>query len=354
MKIVSVDFNPLGYAGGISSFNRNLYKIFGNNIFFISFYKNKQIYKIDDALKFDGFFRKNILLKIINYLSNYRLSSFLVCKYLERLDADKVIFNSPSFLRYYKGNADIYLVQHQDVDIMMNNKSNFGNDLGLIDKCKTMVKCFIVLSDLDKDKLISRIGISEDKVVVIRHTVSFDPLQYPRDNNQKRIVMISRLDNNQKRFDLVINSMKFLSDYELNIYGSGKDKKLLEKLILKNKLTNVTLCGYTNNVADALDKNDIYVMSSDFEGYGITNIEAMTRGLPIILRDTYTGASDIIDGNGILLGSKWSCDDFCQAVANISDNYKKYSLGSVLASKKYSFNLFKESWMRVINDEYSL
>ena len=45
-------------------------------------------------------------------------------------------------------------------------------------------------------------------------------------------------------------------------------------------------------------------MTSDYEGYPITLIEAARRGLPIILRNTFDSAQDIVIDNGILLGKR--------------------------------------------------
>ena len=46
-------------------------------------------------------------------------------------------------------------------------------------------------------------------------------------------------------------------------------------------------------------------MTSDFEGYPITLIEAMRRGFPIVLRNTFDSAQDIVINNGVLLEKEW-------------------------------------------------
>ena len=60
--------------------------------------------------------------------------------------------------------------------------------------------------------------------------------------------------------------------------------------------------GRTSKIQEKLDEVGIFVMTSDYEGYAITNIEAMRKGFPIILRNTFDAAQDIVidNKNGIL------------------------------------------------------
>lgn len=91
-------------------------------------------------------------------------------------------------------------------------------------------------------------------------------------------------------------------------------------------------------------------MTSDFEGYGITNIEAMRRGLPLILRNTYEAAQDIVvnNKNGILLNKEWNEEKFVEAVKNIYNNYEYYSENSKELGKRYSQEIIKKEWDKLI------
>lgn len=162
--------------------------------------------------------------------------------------------------------------------------------------------------------------------------------------------MICRLENEQKRIDLAVSSMKKLSDFILNIYGDGKDKKYLEKLIKENNLKNVILHGGTNKIKERLDENSIFIMTSDKEGYPITTIEAMRRGLPIVLRNTFDSAPDIVQDNGILLKKEWNEDKFVEAVKKVYNNYEYYSGNSIKMGKQYNVDVIKEKWVRLFNE----
>ena len=85
-------------------------------------------------------------------------------------------------------------------------------------------------------------------------------------------------------------------------------------------------------------------MTSDHEGYGITNIEAMMRGLPIILRNTFESAPDIVQNNGILLDKEWDEDKFVEAVYKIYENYDYYSKNAIEMGKRHTFEVIKNEW----------
>lgn len=91
-------------------------------------------------------------------------------------------------------------------------------------------------------------------------------------------------------------------------------------------------------------------MTSDHEGYPITSIEAMRRGLPIVLRNTFESAQDIIEDNGILLEKEWNEDKFAEAVRKIYDNYEFYSKNAVEMGKRHNFEVIKFQWEELIAD----
>ena len=91
-------------------------------------------------------------------------------------------------------------------------------------------------------------------------------------------------------------------------------------------------------------------MTSDYEGYPITNIEAMRRGLPIVLRNTFDSAPDIVvdNTNGILLDKEWNEDKFVEAVRKVYDNYEYYSENSKKLGKRHSPEVIKKEWDKLL------
>lgn len=70
------------------------------------------------------------------------------------------------------------------------------------------------------------------------------------------------------------------------IAGDGKERKKLQKLIVRNKIqNNFILEGFVRDIPSFLSQADIYVQPSRTEGLSMTVVEAMASYLPIIASD---------------------------------------------------------------------
>lgn len=164
------------------------------------------------------------------------------------------------------------------------------------------------------------------------------------------MIIIARLENVQKRIDLAIKAMKKLQDFTLDIYGDGPDRKMLEELVIEEKVDNkVFFNGASTKIKEKLDESGIFIMTSDHEGYPITTIEAMMRGLPIVLRNTFESAPDIVKNNGILLDKEWDEDKFVEAVYEVYNNYGYYSQNSLEMGKRHTYDVISNKWTELIS-----
>lgn len=332
--------------GGIETFGRKMWDIFGKNIYFLAYKpKRKKFYKIGNIIEIKEL---NIFFKIINKMFNNLLRENLLLKEINKLNPEIFILNRPveiKVLKKIKGKK--ILVQHINYDIYYKGKDYFNKNRKFIRNLITELDYFVFLSEYDKKRFITEINFPEEKAKVIRPTCEIELLKAQKIRT-KNLIMICRLDNKQKRIDLAILGMKKLQDFTLNIYGEGKDRESLENLIKENNLKNVFLHEGTNQVKEKLDENSIFIMTSDYEGYPITSIEAMRRGLPIVLRNTFDAALDIVQENGILLDKEWDKDKFVEAVRKVYDNYDYYSENAIKMGKRYDFETVKKEWLELI------
>lgn len=349
MKVISIDFNSLSYKGGIATFNQQLNKIFEEKIEFITFFKGNHYLKNERNF---GFNKK--IFKIFNAIFRYYISSFLVYMKLRRIHNKSsyiLILNSPSFVKILpKGFAKIVLVQHQDSEVTWENRSGFNRDKRLLERCKKKIDNLVVLTNFDLLSFRDSLGFESDKIVVIPHSLSLD-IKPPRSEmKSKSIMMMTRLDNNQKRIDLAIRAMKLLQEWKLNIYGFGGDESYLKRIVQKENINNVTFHGLCDDKYSAFEQNSIHLMTSDFEGFGISNIEAISQGVPIIIRDTFGAAKEIIEhDNGILLSNVWDDTALVNAINCIHDNYAFYSNNAIITAKNYSFESVRIKWLNLCN-----
>ena len=120
------------------------------------------------------------------------------------------------------------------------------------------------------------------------------------------LVTVGRL-NNQKGYDMAVESCKILVDKGYNIkwyaVGDGLDRKKLEKIISeKNIENNFILLGIKENPYSYINKADIYVQPSRFEGKSIAIDEAKILHKPIVVTN-FSTVRDQIDNevNGLIV-----------------------------------------------------
>ena len=343
MKILSMlIFSDPRTQGGIQTFGRTLKKFYPDEVTSLTVANPfKKIYEINDLVEVGS---NNVFFRILNKILKNKLREYLIKKEVKKNNWDTIIFSFPyelEILKYIK--AKKIIVQHFYFD-------KFINDIPKMQELKKDLSYYVVLSPYDKEKFQKGFNIPKEKVKVIRHTCNMELLQEKKKKN-KKLIMVARIDNQQKRFDLAIKAMKRLPDYILDIYGdiySQKDMDFLQEIIEKEKIINVNFKGGTNKVQEKLDESGIYIMTSDFEGYPITLIEAMRRGLPIVLRNTFDSAQDIIIENGVLLEKEWNEDKFVEAVKKVYVNYEYYSVNSRKLGERHSSEAIKREWDKLL------
>lgn len=172
-----------------------------------------------------------------------------------------------------------------------------------------LCKKIVVLTGTDKAHWIKTLQTKPEKVVVIPN-----PLPIARSDNwnhskRKNIVLAVGRMTAQKGFDLLISSWAKIDEeskknWTLRIVGpTGSAKPELKKLIQAHKLEqSVELVPESAHVEREYQQAAIYVLSSRYEGFGLTLIEAMGQGLPVIAFNCPMGPSEIIaDKYGKLL-----------------------------------------------------
>lgn len=109
------------------------------------------------------------------------------------------------------------------------------------------------------------------------------------------IINVGRL-TSQKNQTLLIKAFSKVAneidDIELYIYGKGILKNQLQLLIDELGLSDkVFLKGTIINAIKENNDAKLFVMSSDYEGFPNTLVEAMANGIPVISTDFNTGAA---------------------------------------------------------------
>lgn len=105
----------------------------------------------------------------------------------------------------------------------------------------------------------------------------------PHTKQYGQIVTVARL-SKQKNLPLFFELAKKFPALRFVVVGEGEERRNLEK-VLPN---NVFLVGQKSRseIKKIFAESDLYVQTSNYEGWGLSIIEAISSGLPVITTDT--------------------------------------------------------------------
>lgn len=314
-----------------------IFDLFKNNLRYkrIYFYKGKivktEVFNSDNNLIAEQFYDDNGYLYLYRQINPEKKSigkTYLVCKekqfknnvefcsyFLDKLIPDIndniIICDGPgSFPKILKTN-------HKNVKkfavIHVNHYKNF-DDTGAVKKQEdyilrnaNKINGVVMLTEAQKKDIIEKYKITNAYVISNFINITDD---YRDKNDNKVVGHISRLVP-QKGLPYLIDVAKKVveqdNSVEFHLYGTGEEKSKIENLIQESNLTNnVKLLGYTTNAIEKIKDFRCVISTSQFEGQGLSLIEAMLLKKPVVAFDVKYGPSDFVkDGkNGYLIENK--------------------------------------------------
>ena len=236
-----------------------------------------------------------------------------------------------------KGYSNLFVYMHSAYeDSLSSSKIRKAFENYLFKKLIKKSKGIIAISNYVKNSIINYFNIKkyETKIKVVYNGIILNNDTRPKlkYNQPIKFLYVGRIIK-EKGIDNIIKCLENLNvDYVFYVVGKGP---ALEEYKTKYESSKIIFVGESNDVAKYYQDCDIFIHLPNWnEGFGITLIEAMNYGLPII--SNYKGAiPEIVKNNvnGILLNDY---NQFNTAVNNLLDNYNSYSTKSIEESRKYS------------------
>lgn len=174
---------------------------------------------------------------------------------------------------------------------------------------------------------------------------------------KKRVITIGRL-SKEKGFDRLLVIWKLVvnkhPNWQLDIFGEGDMKNKLEQKIKLGNITNVTLCGTTNNISKELSASSICVSTSYYEGFSLVLLEAISHGVPCISFDCPYGPRTIIeDGECGYLVEDGNIPLFVEKLCTLMENEQlrlHFSKASVERSKVFNIDSIMIQWKNLFEE----
>lgn len=198
----------------------------------------------------------------------------------------------------------------------------------------------------------------QDRSIVIENPINEDFFSNAYDEKKEKIIVTAGRLTEQKNQTLLINAFSKLNkkydDYKLFLYGDGKLKESLMKLVKDLSLEKrVIFKGISNNLKKDLKNAKLFVLSSDYEGMPNALMEAMALGLPVISTDCPCGGPRHLiknSFNGLLIENK-SEEELTNAIQKVLDNEElALSMGKNATTSMQAFKLeiVAEKWLEYI------
>ena len=182
----------------------------------------------------------------------------------------------------------------------------------------------ITVSNYTKNKVVNYYGIDTQKVRVVHNAIDQD--YYPasptdrcmlKENNEKIVLFVGRI-TLQKGPDYFLRSAKKVLDVNPNvrflIVGSGDmEYQIIEEAAALNIADKVLFTGFLrgDDLQKAYAMADLFVLSSVSEPFGITPLESLIRGTPVLI-SKQSGISEVL--SNCLKADFWDVDEMANKI----------------------------------------
>lgn len=192
--------------------------------------------------------------------------------------------------------------------------------------------------------------------VVISTDFSKWPVQRPVITGT-RLITVCRLSSEKNVLGLVRAFQKVkraIPQATLTIVGEGAERKKIEALVQQLSLeSSVQLRGQQSHeqIKQALNNHDAFVLFSNYEGWGVVVVEAMASGLPVIMTRTGCEATLLVnDVTGLSVGVG-NEEELARAITKILKN-PDHARTIGLAASQYVRQALKnnttEEWIELL------
>jgi glycosyltransferase involved in cell wall biosynthesis len=248
------------------------------------------------------------------------------------INATKVVECHCGLSAYY-GDIEKYPLDKRSKELKI--KEKLVSSVGRFDKV-------VVMTEAEKEDW----GLGNKVVCVPNMLASFSDVDHDNRQTSHRVISVGRYAF-QKGYDMLLDAWKIVEgkypEWSLHIYGScdggNGEYDLLNDIIRQSSLQSFVLHPATSDVYSHYIESSFYVMSSRYESFGLTIIEAMACGLPIISFDCKYGPSSIVkNGETGILVPQNNTEKLADAIITMIENEElrdRMGANACLESKKY-------------------
>lgn len=178
------------------------------------------------------------------------------------------------------------------------------------------------------------------------------------EKNSKRVLILSRLDEIQKRISLAlkiwqkIEADPDLYDWKLDIVGNGHNADIVKRMVRKLNLQNVTVHGWQPR-EEFLKKAEVLMLTSEYEGLPLSVLEAQAYGCIPIAFNSFASLKDVVEPfyNGVIIEEFGDVEDYTKKLTELmyDVNYRKeLSRNAKDGAGRFSSKIIADKWLEIL------
>ena len=186
-----------------------------------------------------------------------------------------------------------------------------------------LIECFVYkrynriisISQETQDALTSWLKQDDERFVVINNGVNIRKFASTKMQVVERsLIMVSRFVSSKDQ-ETVIRAMKHIEDDAILYFvGDGETRTHCENTAKElGVFGRVFFLGSRSDVAELISSSYIGIQSSNWEGFGLTAVELMAAGKPVIASNV-DGLKQVVDGAGLIF-EKGNDDDLAHKIS---------------------------------------
>ena len=213
----------------------------------------------------------------------------------------------------------------------------------------------IVLTDGDLKAYQKRLG-RKKAICRIYNPVAYEPENEAGAEKKKMILSVGRLVPEKGIEYIKKVSIKILErhpEWQWIILGDGVERKNLEQFIMKNHLQNrLILKGNVENVDEYMKQASIFVVTSKYEGLGLSMLEARAMKVPCVSFAVKMGPLELIH-NGIdgYLVRPFECNrmvERIESLINHPEQRSRFAENAFLHMGEFKLQKIINQWKEIL------
>lgn len=155
----------------------------------------------------------------------------------------------------------------------------------------------ITVSDYDRRNARSAHLMPANRIRTVHNGMPDVPAKTNKANGPCQLIMVARFAA-QKDHKVLLQALSQLTDLDwcLSLVGGGNAEEAFAHIHLLGLQDRVSILGQRADVVDLLNASDVFVLTTHWEGFPRSIIEAMRAGLPVLATDVAGVPEAVTDG----------------------------------------------------------